>query len=418
MVLRSLKRHYSGDCIVKKLAAFTFVVLYCLAKPSVYAEYRFGNSSFIVYEIPAAAENDLELTGYHLNWVLDHQEYSDGYPRGYFQEYVFYNNGGAAHTVRLGVWCQSEGEIPSELFMIDGVKVSHQLDYANNIGLASVGFFAFIDVVFPAKKETKIKVDDLSYIRHNKDDKFIFKGSPRFTATIGNHFMDRFRPYFEIEEYWINDIFFNNLGEESLVSILEQKGSLSNDLFCIRKTNANTWEIAFTKKFVDGHRSNLTFEVESGLWGDIEGPGNSGGLQFNSEEKITPYQYIFLTDKQLQVARNAYYARHGYIFKNPAMGRMMYEDFRAPSFGNINYKENPNFSESMLTDTDRANIAIIQKLEEIKKLTPCDILNAGEDEKKITPSNAVTNRLPVWAAIIGGIVIAAGPTVFIVKRKK
>jgi hypothetical protein len=45
------------------------------------------------------------------------------------------------------------------------------------------------------------------------------------------------------------------------------------------------------------------------------------------------------------------------------MGRMMHENFFAPGFGNINYKENPNFKENMLTDTDRANIEIIKRLE-------------------------------------------------------
>ena len=85
---------------------------------------------------------------------------------------------------------------------------------------------------------------------------------------------------------------------------------------------------------------------------------------FNSEERITPYQYIFLTNRQLQVVRNAYYARHGYIFRNLALGKMYDSNvFSARSFGNINYRENANFTELMLTATDHANIAIIQRLE-------------------------------------------------------
>lgn len=365
MVLISIKNCCVGIDIIRKSNLLVLAAVFCFINSYAYAEYREPYpSTFLVHEISQAAENDLELTEYHLNRIDDSQKYPDGYSRGIYQEYVFYNKGDTPHRVRLGVWYQHTSEIPSELFMINGVKVQHQLDYAEKFGLFTIGFFAFIDIMFPAKKETKIMVYDLSYI-NKKDRNFTFKGSPRFTATIGNHFIDRFRfrPFFEIEEYWINDIFFNKLGEESLVSILEQKGSLSNDLFCIRKTNENTWEIEFTKKFVDEHRNNLTFEIEWGLWGYIGWPGRSRGLQFNSEERITPYQYIFLTNKQLYVVRNAYYARHGYIFQNQNLGRMMHENFFAPSFGNINYKENPNFKESMLTDIDRANIEIIKRLE-------------------------------------------------------
>jgi len=358
MVLISLKQNHAKVCMYGKI--IIFILLYCFFASYLYAEYRLASTFFEVKEISAMAENDLELINYHINRINDSQKYPDGYSRGIYQEYVFFNNGDIPHKVKLGVWYQDTGEMPSELFMINDVKVQHKIDGP----VKWDGYFAFIDVVFPEKKETKIRVYHLVYI-NKSDHKFVFNGSPKYTVTIGNHFMDRFRfrSFFEIEEYWINDIFFNELGEESLVSIIEQKGTLTNDLFSIRKTNVRTWEIEFTKKFVDSHRSDLTFEIEWGLWGYIGGSGRSRGLQFNSEEKITPYQYIFLTNKQLQVVRNAYYARHGYIFKDQNLGRMMHENFFDPSFGNINYKENPNFKESMLTATDRANIEIIKRLE-------------------------------------------------------
>jgi hypothetical protein len=150
--------------------------------------------------------------------------------------------------------------------------------------------------------------------------------------------------------------------------MLEQEGSLSNDLFTIQKTDGNTWEIEFTRRFVDAHRSNLIFDIEWGKWGRTGGFYNplweNRGFVFNSEESIAPYQYIFLTNRQLQVIRNAYYARHGYMFKNVALGRM-YDNggLSSRNFGNIHYRENPSFTEAMLTETDRANIAIIQRLE-------------------------------------------------------
>jgi hypothetical protein len=357
-ILISLKQNYAKVCMYGKI--IIFILLYCFFASYLYAEYRLAEAFFEVKEISAMAENDLELINYHINRINDSQKYPDGYSRGIYQEYVFFNNGDIPHKVRLGVWYQYPIQMPSELFMINDIKVKHQI-----VGPEEwQGYFAFIDVVFPARKETKIRVDDLTYI-NKSGRKFVFNGSPKFTATISNQYMDRFHTYFEIEEYWINDIFFNELGKESLVSIIEQKGTLTNDLFSIRKTNARTWEIEFTKKFVDSHRSDLTFEIEWGVWGYIGGGymSRSRGIVFNSEERITPYQYIFLTDKQLQVVRNAYYARHGYIFQDQNLGRMMHENFFDPRFGHINYKENPNFKESMLTDIDRANIEIIKRLE-------------------------------------------------------
>jgi hypothetical protein len=326
-------------------------------------------STFIVHKTSTEAENDLELVGYHINKVNDNRRIFDNSRgwfvfEGYFQEYVVFNNGDIPHKADFEFWYQDPSNIPPELFRINGVKVQHKLvpgDVSTHFGC-----FAFIEVVFPAREETKIRVNDFPTI-HGDYNNFISKSSPRFTATIGNWFIDRVRPYFEIEEEWINDIFVNRR-RESLVSMLEQKGSLSNDLFAIRKMDGNTWEIEFTRKFVDTYRPNLTIDIENGCWG-YYGSYNplwrsNRGLVFYSEETITPYQYIFLTNRQLQVVRNAYYARHGYIFRDQSLARMyVKDDYFESYFGNINYRENPNFTEAMLTETDRANIAIIQRLE-------------------------------------------------------
>jgi hypothetical protein len=353
---------------MKERSVFLILIFLCLAN-----FYAYAQSIIIVHKTSAEAENDLELIGYHINHVNDNILFDnrrklnpragDSFYEGYFQEYVVRNNGGVPYKAEFGVWNQYPSEIPSELFVINGVNVRHQfahvneLDaFENELSYLTIGYFAFIEVVFPPKEETRIRVNDFpSHISYNS---FISKSSPRFTVTIGNWFIDRSRPYFEIEEYWINDISVNRRSE-SLVSMLEQKGSLSNDLFAIRKTDGNTWEIEFTGKFVDAYRPNLTIDIEYGPWGYYT------GFDFNSAERITPYRYIFLTNRQLQVIRNAYYARHGYIFRNPALGRMYVKDdmYFESSFGNINYRENPNFTEAMLTETDHANIAIIQRLE-------------------------------------------------------
>jgi hypothetical protein len=227
--------------------------------------------------------------------------------------------------------------------------------------------------------------------------------------------------------------------------MLEKRGTLSNDLFTIQKTDGNTWEIEFTRQFVDAHLSNLAFDIEFNKWGYIGGfynPlwNNNRGFVFNSEESITPYQYIFLTNRQLQVVRNAYYARHGYIFKNAALARMYnFEGYYDRSFGNINYRENPNFTEDMLTETDRANIAIIQALEALAGVpVEAYVPATPEAVPESLPTGAVVEESPEGAAysaaegsspgsqlslitialICGAVVVAVAVVLFVVRKKK
>jgi hypothetical protein len=426
---------------MRKRSVFFLLVIFIFFASS----YIYSQSSFIVHEISAEAENDLELAGYHINKVSERYLLHDQNSyQGYFQEYVVNNNGNVPHKAEFGFWYQYESDIPSELFRVNGVTVRHQLALLDELeefelSFMTIGYFAFIEVEFPAHEETKIRVNDFPSI-YRSYNSFIFKGSPRFTATIGNQWMDPTRLSFEIENDWINDILLND-HRVSLVSMLEQKGSLSNDLFTIQKTDENTWEIEFTRQFVDAYRPNLTVDLERGAWGFIMGGynpsgGSNRGLVFNSEESITPYQYIFLTNRQLQVLRNAYYARHGYIFKNTELARM-YEGFPDSNFGNINYRENPDFTESMLTETDRANIAIIQRLEALAGV-PVEAYAPATPEavSESPPTGAAVEESPEGATysaaegsspgsrfslviiLIGGAVVLAAVVILLVVRKK
>ena len=58
---------------------------------------------------------------------------------------------------------------------------------------------------------------------------------------------------------------------------------------------------------------------------------------------------------QLRLLRNAVYARHGRMFASA--------DLQALFGGQIWYKPNPGYSDDLLTDTDRANIALILEFE-------------------------------------------------------
>ena len=359
--------------IVRKY--FLFVLFLCINTTIVYAEYKFPDySSLVLKNITEEVKDNLILVEYHINRVNDKGYYMiDGIDPEYknnkiFQEYLIYNNGNSLHKIRLGVAYQYVNQIPLELFEINDNKISHQLDIIL-FGYDGIRLpFAFIDIEFPAGEHTKVRINDLSYVmEYNEEEfqleEFIFNGSPRFTATIGNYKLDYNRRYMEIEESWINDIVFNNLQNQrtSLVSILGQKDSLSNDLFTIIKVNENEWNIEFTEIFVNEHRSNLAFQIHSGAWGICEDSPPESFL-FNSNERLSSYQYIFLTNKQLQIVRNAYYAKHGYNFRDLNLNRF-YIDILDSCFGNINYVPNPNFHEGMLTDIDRANIETIRRLE-------------------------------------------------------
>ena len=76
--------------------------------------------------------------------------------------------------------------------------------------------------------------------------------------------------------------------------------------------------------------------------------------QLNS--KLTDSDLTNLSKDVLRLMRNAIYARHGRTFNSYDLQRF---------FNNKTwYKPNPNYSDDLLTDIDKYNIALIQKYEE------------------------------------------------------
>jgi len=67
----------------------------------------------------------------------------------------------------------------------------------------------------------------------------------------------------------------------------------------------------------------------------------------------------YLTKEQLRILRNLFYALHGYNFKDSTL-----LNYFSSYFGS--YKINYEFTEDMITETERRNIAIIQR-EELKR---------------------------------------------------
>jgi hypothetical protein len=192
--------------------------------------------------------------------------------------------------------------------------------------------------------------------------------SSHYSLIIENSFAKDF-----IETYWVSDILFYSNDDENTVKMsnfLRSMHSPQNEYFTINRKDENVFEIHFSDMFNFKYQHMLNLYIRR--WGGELGAYcyfyesdlslNSGDVSWHEEERISkrrlaPYELVFLTNKQLRLMRNAFYARHGYIFKDNALKKAF-----SMIFG---YRENHDFSESMLTDIDRANIVIIGELERI-----------------------------------------------------
>ena len=82
-------------------------------------------------------------------------------------------------------------------------------------------------------------------------------------------------------------------------------------------------------------------------------PGYSG--RFASDPLLTPQQVALIPPSELRKARNEVFARYGRPFKSADLQA----HFKATSW----YQEKADFSESVLTKNDHANVALIQSFE-------------------------------------------------------
>ena len=197
-----------------------------------------------------------------------------------------------------------------------------------------------------------------------------WKGKPKFSVEIINEYMiDR-----SMEGYWISNISFGSI-DGSLDSLkmnqyLLELQELQTNLMHIRRgNNGRVIRLDFTEEFMDNYSRRFTINfrfwtAELSAYISYNNTTMEIYLMFLennnniSVRELYPYELIFLTNNQLRIIRNVFYARHGFIFK----ARDLQEIFeRFWSFGQP--EPNPNFTEDMLTDIDRANITTIQRLE-------------------------------------------------------
>lgn len=82
-----------------------------------------------------------------------------------------------------------------------------------------------------------------------------------------------------------------------------------------------------------------------------------------SKELLSKSDLFTLSKRQLSILRNSFYAKHGYNFKNKEVREYFEANCRHQG---VEYKVNPNFSESDFNEIERKNIALIREMESMK----------------------------------------------------
>jgi len=83
------------------------------------------------------------------------------------------------------------------------------------------------------------------------------------------------------------------------------------------------------------------------------------------EKELSLKDLFYLSSNHLRLLRNAFYAIHGYPFKDKDLYVYFNNIFKNVS--NSNYKINPKFSESVFNEVERKNIELIKEMENMKE---------------------------------------------------
>ena len=82
-----------------------------------------------------------------------------------------------------------------------------------------------------------------------------------------------------------------------------------------------------------------------------------------SKKLLSKADLFTLSKRQLSILRNSFYAKYGYNFKNKEVKAYFEANCRNQG---LEYKVNPNFSESDFNETERENIELIREMENTK----------------------------------------------------
>ena len=267
-------------------------------------------------------------------------------------------------------------------FTVNGKIVPYKVTKSvNDRDYWKVDYWYYIDVEFISEATTEITTSYSSYLLTGVRGMII-------RCAINGSYPDwsdnaTYTVYLEhdMEDYyWISNIAFvdrvDNTKSCDLNKDLQKLDKLETDGYTIHKLGDGRWRIecnsSLMKRYSDEFYIKLlgTYEPDpffTSYPGSSVDKGVSLEFLYNdqknlSNRKLGPYELIFLTNTQLKIMRNAFYARYGYIFKDVYLNKFFHVEC-----DNIKYKENPNFKESMLNDVERFNVATIKKLEALGK---------------------------------------------------
>ncbi|QQO10352.1 YARHG domain-containing protein [Breznakiella homolactica] len=257
-------------------------------------------------------------------------------------------------------------------------------------------YWAVIDCVFPAQEKTIIKVKYINGMSGSlrevtcgyNNTMFTglnlpeWKGIPEFSINISNNLLainNVLEKELFYEFYWISNVMvtkkYDRMNPFDLNDELLFLQTLHPGLYSLKKNDNNNWQIQFTNTFVENYGRDIVLFLK--IWGSTpqycylgQYPNNIiqlGHFPLGSRESkiseryLGPYELIFLTNNQLRIMRNIFYAQYGYIFQDEEL----FDAFKMLINWPL-YKKNESFSENMLTDIDRVNIETIRKLENLK----------------------------------------------------
>jgi hypothetical protein len=362
--------------------------------------YAIGISGLVPYNISDAEWEQLELIEEKIDIKIEPSRNVQGCYK-MTQDYLIKNHKSIAYNIQIGIFVTDEynpSPVPNNIrFFVNGVEykyaiIPHEIIYIESVAnenkiIDRTINCIIIDANFPSESETAVQIQYSNFFDNMYGNATImckknpyydlskyytnWNGIPKFSLKIENYVLNNYG----FENAWIGNIrFFQNIAngnieERFLNDMLLNMNVQENNLFRINKVDANSWDMQFTKNFVEEYE--LAFYISIKRWGgelgsycmmyrdELDLQTIRSEVSTISERKLAPYELIFLTNRQLRIMRNAFYARHGYMFNNEDLHNLF---LKYTNFG-FNYRENPDFSESMLTEIDRENIATIQRLE-------------------------------------------------------
>jgi len=287
--------------------------------------------------------------------------------------YVIHNRGGE-YASTLGVLFRGlrgvdDWPSPTEAgiqFTVNGIHILHteRIDIAKFVmgdriveQPAVINAWTLIDVVFPENSITTIQVwyrtafsegglrslrrDGSAWVLFNtfsEIDPFANMGYWRGPTKFSIEILNDPASGNDIEGDWISSMVFFH-AEDGGKNIdtreyLQRLQSLETDLMSIQRLNGNTIRIGFTEKFMNNYRRGFAIETRSwtaelGAYISYFMPSGEIALGFLrndvaaniSQRVLAPYELIFLTNSQLRLVRNAFFARHGFAFQSSDLQR-------------------------------------------------------------------------------------------------